>query len=470
MNTAIGDIRLIGGWLPPMADILAVGLAILVLILLLVPRVAAGVRPAPSRTRRAVIAVGAVAGGAAIGLFLCWLLSDQLDLFDVSLTPISRAWVAAAFAGVSLAVAAFLVMPPAQPGTRRRLVGRAIGRIAAVAAAVTALLAGTLGVNADFGQYTTVGSLIGSSVAAPFPLQVLARQLVAAPGPSSTSTGSARPLWKDAVATGMPAHGVVGAVTIPSTVSKFPARGAYVYLPPAALVPHPVALPVLIMLSGQPGSPSNVISSGQIAAVFDAFAAHHGGLAPIVVAPDQLGAPDRNPMCVDGSLGASASYLTVDVPAWIRSHLTVQTSPQAWAIGGFSQGGTCSIQLGAAHPELFSSIVDISGQLAPKNGGVIQTTALGFGGDAAAYRAALPQAVLAKNAPYLHTVAVFGVGQLDSRYGPVAARMTAAASAAGILATEAISPGTGHDWHTVQWVLENALGPVYRQLGLVAAA
>lgn len=470
MKIAIDEISLIGGWLPPVADILAVGLAILVLILLVVPRAAGGVRPAHSRARRALIAVGAAAAGAAIGLFLSWLLSDQLDLFDVSLTPTSRAWVAAAFAGVGLAVAAFLVMPPAQPGTRRRLVGRTSGRIAAVAAVVAALLAGTLGVNADFGQYTTVGSLFDNSVAEPFPLQVLARQLVAAPGASATGSGPARPLWKDAAVSGMPAVGLVGAVKIPGTVSKFHARGAYVYLPPAALVPHPVALPVLIMLSGQPGSPANVISSGRIAAVFDAFAAHHGGLAPIVVAPDQLGAPNRNPMCVDGSLGASASYLTVDVPAWIRSHLTVQTTSQAWAIGGFSQGGTCSIQLGAAHPELFSSIVDISGQIAPKNGGVVQTTDLGFGGDSAAYRAALPQSVLARNAPYSHSVAVFGVGQLDTRYGPVAARMTAAASAAGILATEAISPGTGHDWHTVQWVLENALGSVYHQLGLVAAA
>jgi S-formylglutathione hydrolase FrmB len=221
------------------------------------------------------------------------------------------------------------------------------------------------------------------------------------------------------------------------------------------------------MLSGQPGSPSNVIESGQIATIFDAFAATHDGLAPIVVAPDQLGAPDRNPMCVDGALGASASYLTVDVPNWIRTHLTVESSPAAWAIGGFSQGGTCSIQLGAAHPDLFSAIVDVSGQIAPKNGGRSQTIALGFGGDASAYHAGLPESILAANAPYHRMVAVFGVGQLDSRYGPVARLMTAAATRAGIHATEAISPGTGHDWHTVQWVLRTALDPVYAQLGLV---
>jgi enterochelin esterase-like enzyme len=472
MNAAIADTRLIGGWLPVVVDAAAVVFVLLLIVAVVVPG-RAGRASSPRSTVHlggaAAAAIGALLG-AGVGLALCWFLSDQLNLFDVSLTPISRSWVAGAFAVVGVTIVALIRAARSRSQGRRATPGVAprtrLTSIVAVAAAVTALLAGTLGVNADFGQYTTIGSLADASVAPPLPADVLAVQGAKAPGAASPASGTARSLWKNAVAVGMPSHGLVGSVTIPATVSHFAARGAYVYLPPAALVPHPVALPVLIMLSGQPGSPSNVISSGQIAQVFDAFAAAHGGLAPIVVAPDQLGAPTRNPMCVDGQLGASASYLTVDVPNWIRSHLTVETSPDAWAIGGFSQGGTCSIQLGAAHPELFSAIVDISGQLAPKNGGLTQTIALGFGGDSAAYRASLPEAVLAANAPYRRMVAVFGVGQLDSRYGPVAARMTAAASSAGIHASEAISPGTGHDWHTVQWVLGHAMAPIYAQLGL----
>jgi enterochelin esterase-like enzyme len=462
MGSWIADVPLIGGWLPVVVDVAAIGATLLLLVLLL--------GPVPPRTqgrpvagwRRVIAALVGVLAGGAVGLVLCWLLGDQLNLFDVSLTPISRAWVAGAFASLGLAVSAVIV------GRRGR---RRVGvRPLATVAATAALLAGALGVNADFGQYTTLGSLTNASIAPPLSTSLLAIQKAGAPGPASRSADSARPLWHNAVAQGMPRTGVIGSVTIPATVSHFAARGAYVYLPPAALVSHPVALPVLIMMSGQPGSPGNVISSGRIAEVFDAFAASHDGLAPIVVAPDQLGAPDRNPMCVDGSLGASATYLTVDVPNWIRSHLTVQSSPGAWAIGGFSQGGTCSIQLGAAHAELFSAIVDISGQLAPKNGGLTQTIAIGFGGDAPAYRAALPEAVLAGHAPYRDMVAVFGVGQLDARYGPVAARMTAAASAAGVQSTEQVSPGTGHDWHTVQWVLIHGLDPVYVRLGLLKSS
>lgn len=437
---AIADVDLGGGWLPVVVG----SLALAALVLALARR---------TSLRRGLVLLGAAAAGAALGLLLCWLLSDELDLFEVSLSPVSRSWVAVAFAAAGLAAAAV---------TRRGAARRA----AAVAAIPLALLVGTLGVNADFGQYTTIGSLWDAPAARPLPAQVLAAQAAEAPG-SRGSRAGALALWRRADEPGMPRHGIVGRVDIPATSSHFAARPGYVYLPPAALVAHPVRLPVLIMLSGQPGGPDDVIQAGRLAQIMDARAAAHHGLAPIVVVPDQLSAPAVNPMCVDSAdLGRSASYLTVDVPNWIRTHLAVQASPAAWAIGGFSQGGTCAIQLGAAHPGLFSAILDVSGQLAPKNGSLQHTIAVGFGGDAARYRTALPEALLAAHAPYSDEVAVFGSGQFDAKYGPGIDRMAAAARAAGIAVTRRVAPGTAHDWHTVQWVMTDAFGPIAAHLGL----
>ncbi|MEO6533252.1 MAG: alpha/beta hydrolase-fold protein [Pseudolysinimonas sp.] len=417
-------------------------------------RLGARDRRVRGRLGRGLIIAASALAGSLVGWASCWLLSDQWDLFDVSLTPVSRAWVAVAFAGVGVAVTG-----AALSGWRARIV--------ATAAVVASLMAGAIGVNADFGQYTTVGSLSDHQVAPPLPASLLALQAHAAPDRLGHAAASATPSSRPQNGSGSSvAHGVVGSVVIPATVSHFAARPAYIYLPPAALRAHPVPLPVIVMLSGQPGSPGTVISSGNIAAIFDSFARSHGGVAPIVVVADQLSAPQNNPMCVDGALGASESYLTVDVPNWIRSHLTVRTAAKDWAIAGFSQGGTCAIQLGSAHPGLFSDIIDVSGQLAPKNGGLHQTIALGFGGDANLYRASLPQTVLARRAPYLDSVAVFGVGQLDTRYGPVSVVMSASAGRAGIQTTRVVSPGTGHDWHTVQWVLKNELTPIYRHMGL----
>ncbi|WP_104131493.1 esterase family protein [Cryobacterium sp. M91] len=212
----------------------------------------------------------------------------------------------------------------------------------------------------------------------------------------------------------MPTRGTVGTVTIPGTTSGFAARAALVYLPPAALAPNPPVLPVLVMFAGQPGMPAAVFTAGHLASTMDAYAASHNGLAPIVVAPDQLGRANQNPMCVDSPLGNSETYLTRDVPQWIRSHLRVSDDPRYWAVGGFSQGGTCSIQSGAGHPEVFRSILDVAGEAEPTIRST--TVARAFGGSTAAYDAVKPINVWAARAPYADTVAIFGVGALDAEF------------------------------------------------------
>ena len=445
MNTGFASVSITSGWLPIVVDVAAIGLLVAVLLGLFIRR---------PRMRPLLIVVLAAALGVAVGLFLSWLLSDRLDLFDVSLSPVSRAWVAGAFGGAGIGIAALF----------RR--GR-WQRVVAGAAIPIVLLAGAIGVNADFGQYTTIGSLAGGAAATRLPASALALQQPGAPGLTATAKKDvSAPLWREPAPSGLPKHGIVGTVRIPGTASHFAARDAYVYLPPAALVAHPVALPVLILLSGQPGGPANVILAGKVPQIMNTFAAAHHGLAPIVVVPDQLGAPQLNPMCLDSSLGNVKTYLTVDVADWIRTHLTVQTAASAWAIGGYSEGGTCSIQFGSADPQHFGNILDISGQLAPKNGSLAQTIQLGFGGDSAAYQAALPEHVLAANTPYRDTTAVFVTGQLDAKYSAISVTMSAAASAAGMHVTRLVSPGTAHDWHTVQWALVDAAGPIYAHLGL----
>lgn len=444
MDAFLTGIRIIGGPVPVVLTVVAI-----------VTAVALAARRRRSAGRRwPVVVLSAIAAGGAVGLLLTWVLGDVLNAFDVNLSPVSRAWVAAAFAAIALAIVSL------RRSTARRRAG-------AVGAMLVFLLAGALGVNADFGQYTTVGSITGASAYAPLPTPILAKQYAGA-----ASTGKAvLPLgrtWR--APAGMPARGVVGTVTIAATVSHFPARSAVVYLPPAALVADPPSLPVLVMLSGQPGSPENVFAAGHVDTLLDRIASQNGGLAPIVVVPDQLSAPTVNPMCVDSAIGNSATYLTVDVPRWIRSNLRVQSAAAAWAIGGFSQGGTCAIQLGADHPELFGSILDVSGELEPKIGSPAVTLANGFAGNSAAYEAAKPLTILARRAPYADTVGVFGVGTLDSRFTPGIETVAAAAAAAGIQTTVLHSPGTAHDWATVRYTIQKGIPTILAHMGLTAGS
>ncbi len=395
----------------------------------------------PADLRRSVGTVIGAGVGAASGWVLAWLVSDVWDPWGVSLSVGTRLWIAA------LCASAAIVLLNLRGQVRWR-------RAVTVCALPLCVLSAAAGINADVGQFPTLRVALGL---ASYPTldQALAKMPGDAPAMDShASTGSS--------------EGIVGTVTIPATVSRFAARSAIVYLPPAAVSQNPPALPVVEMLSGQLGSLSDVFTAGGLAGILDSYARAHGGLAPIVVVPDQLGSSDSNPMCLESALGKVDSYLTIDVPAWIRAHLHVAVQPTDWTIAGFSQGGTCSIQLGAAHPQLYGTISDISGELVPSNGSQAHTVAVGFGGSAAAYSAAAPAAILAAHAPYTALGAIFVVGDGDAHFLPGVHAIADAAERAGVDTRLIISPGTAHDWHTVDYAWTTALPIIAARTHLLA--
>lgn len=396
--------------------------------------------------------------GLGVGYVLAWMISDVWNLFDVELSAITHLWFGVGFAGVGFAIA----------GIARARIWR---KIVASTSIVLFILALAVGVNKDIGEFPTLASLIdsGSVRALHIPTGSVVAGTTTEPAtsvgtPTTAAVKTLAETWHAPAS--MPKSGSVGSVTIPGTISHFTARSAIVYLPPAALVANAPRLPVLMMLSGQPGQPSNVLTSGQLPQILNAYAADHNGLAPIVVIPDQLGAAANNPMCVDSPLGNSATYLTTDVPNWINAHLHVMTSRTAWAIGGFSEGGTCSIQLGAKYSSVFGSIVDISGQAVPHNGSIAATIKNAFNGSAAEFAAAAPAAVITANAPFINTLGIFAVGQNDTRYGIDSITVSTAARAAGMDTHYFQSAGTAHDWHTVQYAIHQALPLLYARWGL----
>src|SRR6516225_9947771 len=234
-------------------------------------------------------------------------------------------------------------------------------------------------------------------------------ELVAKPGQTLES------IWHPP--RGMPTAGAVYQVSIPGVRSGFAARPGYLYLPPAYLAAPRPQLPVLVLLAGQPGDPRAWLDSGQLQAMMDGFAKQHDGLAPVVVMPDDLGSEFANPLCLNSRLGEVQTYLTVDVPDWITSHLQVRPPRQGWAIAGFSQGGTCAIQLSTQAPRLYRFFVDISGQAEPTLGSRHRTISRAFGGDAAAFGRVNPTTVLARTR-FPRSAGVFMAGANDHVYTP----------------------------------------------------
>ena len=263
----------------------------------------------------------------------------------------------------------------------------------------------------------------------------------------------------------MPSQGKVLTVDIPNAKSNFTARKAMIYLPPAALSDRPPALPVMELLAGQPGSPSRLIDAGNIAATMNAYAAKHDGLAPIVLVPDQNGEATHNSLCADTTQGNAETYLTTDVVNWAKKMLPVAKSARMWAMGGFSQGGTCTTQLVPRHPDIYGAMLPVDGELKPTNGSVGKMVQEYFAGDRKAYDEQVPvNAIAATGTP---EQALFtGAGERDKESISNMRTIADAARKAGMEVTELIVTGTGHDWHAVQAVWRPGLDWFGERTGL----
>ena len=442
MGAWLARIHLTQGWLP--ASIFSLtALALIVLAL-------TGLTHGRWRTllRQAAIALGI----GALGLLATWLVSDVFMLFGVSLGWMVIISVALGFLAVGFAVCILIT-------------ARGWRRILAALTVLLCLLSTGLRVDIIYGEFTTLGSLFSVSLY-----------------PDYSSHKATRPAmsvaqWRSLASRGeLPSHPSVGrsySMRIPNSRSRFAARPADIYLPPAALSDKPPALPVFVLLAGQPGSPDRLFTAGAIPAMMDAYAAQHDGLAPVVVSPDQNGSSSHNSLCVDSPVyGKAETYLSSDVPAWIRAELPVANQPQQWAIGGFSQGGTCSTQLGARHPKVYGNMLPADGELEPTQGRQEQMIRDYFDGDRKRFLAQVPARAMLERAPsrqLLFTAA--GSNDKESQHNMMV--IAKAANRAGMKVRAVITQGSGHDWHTVktawkpglEWVGEAmGLGPMSRPI------
>lgn len=422
-------VRIVDGALPVIVYVLAAG-GIVVTLLWGVTR------------RWILVAALAAAGGGVLAIAL-WLVCVQwLDLFGGSLGLPTCLWLAATLSAVAVGVASLF-----RRGALRRSV--------AVVAVVSSIAAGTLGINAAFGLNRSIGNLLNIVVDAPLRLP--------APTPAPRSSAApVRPLWETwTPPAGMPRAGHTGTVAIPNVESGFTARSAGVYLPPAALTANPPRLPVVLMLMGHPGNPD----PAPIAQVLDAYAAANHGLAPIVVVADQVGADVKDTGCVDSRLGKVRTYLLHDVIPWMRANLNVAADPRLWTVAGYSNGGQCAISLGAEHPELFGTVISVSGEEFPGASHPADALQRLFGGDAQKYEQAKPLTLLRQHR-YSGTTAVFTAAKDDSRYLAVAKRFTIAAQAAGMDARLRELAGGGHGAAALTGGLRAAFAVAYPVLEL----
>ncbi len=408
----MGSWSLVGGWLPWTVTVAGLGSGVAMLV----------TRRRTFWTRTAPIVVGTVVVLVAV---LDIVVDDVWRPFPDHLPVSNLVWGGVGLLGVGIAAGRFA-------GLRWRY------RMLAVAAAVTLLATSAVQINVFWAMFPTVHSVHAAMHPAP------TKPLGPAPtGPTVTAPPgqTLRDVWRPPA--GLPAAGSVAQAHIPGTASRFPARPGFVYLPPAYQASPRPLLPVLVLLAGQPGSPSDWLSFFNLTQTADAYARTHQGLGPVIVMPDDLGAPLANPLCVDSPLGNAETYLSVDVPAWIQEHLQVDQDREGWFIGGYSHGGTCALQLAVRAPQRYGGFIDMSGQREPTLGSRASTVKRAFGGSATAFARVNPLDILT-HTRYPQTAGYLVAGTGDQTYLPQQRDVRDACRTAGMDITWAELPG-GHN-------------------------
>jgi S-formylglutathione hydrolase FrmB len=344
--------------------------------------------------------------------------------------------------------AVFLVVGALVALVAFRVVRRRLPRILLVLlSVVTMLLSAAVGVNAYFGYVRTLGEALGGSP----------------PGTTTLSKVRAR-------AGARSGHGTVVPLTIPGTVSGFVARQAQVYLPPAWSAPQQAPLPVVMLLHGTPGDPTDWVEGGRAQATADAWAKEHGGVAPVLVMPDINGTETGDTECVDSPLGRVETYLTVDVPAAVHTDLATLPPGPGWAVAGLSEGGSCSIMLALRHPDLFATFGDFSGLAGPRvgetNNDTADTVAQLFGGSEQEFAAHEPADLLGSTR-FPATGGWFEVGSDDAEPLAAVQQLAPLASAAGISTCLVVVPDGGHTFDVWSAAFRRSLPWMAQRLKLV---
>ena len=113
----------------------------------------------------------------------------------------------------------------------------------------------------------------------------------------------------------LPDHGATLSITIPGQGLKFTPRQAYVWVPPAWFAPSHAKLPVIELLHGTPGQPSDWTRAIYADQTSLAYAKQHNGVAPILVMPDINGSLTGDTECANSAMfGQVETYLTQTVP------------------------------------------------------------------------------------------------------------------------------------------------------------
>ena len=147
---------------------------------------------------------------------------------------------------------------------------------------------------------------------------------------------------------------------IPNAVVAWDHRPSAVYLPPGFT--RSKRYPVIYLLHGLRGAPSEYWDALDIADVADGLIASHESPPFIAVMP--VGGKLVHPS-EDEWAGVWERYVVDDVVPWVDARLPVVPTARDRALEGLSAGGFGAVDIGLRHPGMFGTLGSWAGYFAP---------------------------------------------------------------------------------------------------------
>ena len=133
----------------------------------------------------------------------------------------------------------------------------------------------------------------------------------------------------------------------------------YVRTPPGYDPHRPGGYPVVLVLNGYPGRPTDPLTKLDLAAL--------GSMrtTPSILVSATTNVDGQNWGCADTRNGPHvATWLTHDVPALLSRDFAVRAGAR-WAVLGISEGAMCAVRLTLTAPAQFAAAISLSGNNAP---------------------------------------------------------------------------------------------------------
>ncbi|MDR3710166.1 MAG: alpha/beta hydrolase-fold protein [Capsulimonadaceae bacterium] len=182
---------------------------------------------------------------------------------------------------------------------------------------------------------------------------------------ASTGIASAQGMIGSSVVGETHMYWIVSKITKPA--ERWGARHILVYTPPGYDDPanSSVHYPVVYLLHGAPGNPTNFVGYGQFDRLTDQLI-QLDKISPVIwVAPDGNATDEKHGdsewvNSYDGQ-DLFEDFVTYEVVAWTDQRFRTIPAAQARILGGVSEGGYGSVNIALHHPDVFGKVLAISG-------------------------------------------------------------------------------------------------------------